>query len=198
METVKSFCWQFDPLGWPCLSQSEWASWVQAAGSILAILIAIAVPAAQHWLSEQRKKAEALDKARSFGLFIRPAIEAFERKLQKVWDDEDPEDIRFPADIEVNQCILQPVAQAALSIPEELIKHISLLHQLDRASNGVLKAIHCVQSARELTTFDPSLNEPVVFDKKAFYEHLSEATYGLGDCLITIDRFFPRKERKKH
>ncbi|WP_329861262.1 MULTISPECIES: hypothetical protein [Stenotrophomonas] len=48
-------------------------AWVQAIGSIVAILIAVAVPSAQHYLTERKQEREMADKARSLGLMLLPS-----------------------------------------------------------------------------------------------------------------------------
>lgn len=81
MEPMKSYCWQFDPLGWPCLTQTEWASWVQAIGSIAALLIAIGIPLFQRWLAakDEAKKERRLTREKCFR--IRRANAIFQRRL---------------------------------------------------------------------------------------------------------------------
>lgn len=197
MEPAKSFCWQFDPLGWPCLSQSEWASWVQAAGSILAILIAIAVPAIQHWLSERRKKAEALDKARSFGLMLLPHIQAYGERLNRIWTNEHPDEVE---EYDVNRCILGNIARHCLEIPSELTEQVDNLHLLRPAARGVQMAIFNVTKANTLRTthdfrtdsiFDNGIStRTVTFDKKQFYDLLWAALSGLTQSENHIYSFF--------
>lgn len=180
---------------WPTLTIEQWAAWVQAIGSLVAILIAIAVPAVQHRLAAKRKNEETLDRARSLALFIRPAIETFGENLDEIWANENPDDAGAVEDADTNQSYLGPRAQFALRIPDDLLANVSTLHELGPAASGVLRAIHCVQSADRLTTWPPTGGRKVVFDKKQFYDHLWDATGGVASCLNAIDAFFPRRGR---
>lgn len=180
----------------PKLTAEQWAAWVQAIGSIIAILIAIAIPAVQHKLASRREEAATLNKARSLGLFIRPAIEEFGRTLDAVWDNEDPEEFEAIGwVVDTNQCCLGGYAYSALQIPKALISSLATLHELGPAAAGILRAIHCVQSAKELTTKGSS-GGPVIYDMELFYDHLWDATKGVTNSLNAIDAFFPRRKRK--
>lgn len=55
---MKTYCWQLEPLGWPCLGQSEWAAWIQVAGAFVAIVLAIYVPI-------RMRRVEELDRMES-------------------------------------------------------------------------------------------------------------------------------------
>ncbi len=64
------------------------AAWVQAIGSIAAILIAIAIPAAQHFITMRGTRRERADRARSLGLLLLPHIKSFAAKNEKIWSEE--------------------------------------------------------------------------------------------------------------
>ena len=46
-----------------CMPSSDWASWVQAVGSVLAILVSAGLVLLQHWLERQRDHERAFDDA---------------------------------------------------------------------------------------------------------------------------------------
>ncbi|WP_057921134.1 hypothetical protein [Lysobacter capsici] len=54
----------------PCLSQTLWAAWVQAVGSVLAIAVAIAVPFWQHRKDRGDRAADKKLRARSLALAV--------------------------------------------------------------------------------------------------------------------------------
>lgn len=171
-------------------------AWVQAIGSIIAILIAIAIPAVQHKLAGGQEEAAMLNKARSLGLYIRPSIEDLAKRLDAVWDYEDPENFQAMGYVlDTNQCCLGEYAFKALQIPQPLISSLAKLHGLGPAAAGILRAIHCIQSAEGLTT-QGSSGGKIIYDMKLFYDHLWDATKGATDSLNAIDAFFPRGTRK--
>jgi hypothetical protein len=58
MQGLKSYCWQLEPFGWPCLTQSEWASWIQVAAAIVGIALALYIPV-------RMKRLDDLERMRS-------------------------------------------------------------------------------------------------------------------------------------
>ena len=48
-------------LDWPCLSQSEWAAWIQVIGAIVALFLAIYVPIRMRRIEELDRRQAAVD-----------------------------------------------------------------------------------------------------------------------------------------
>jgi hypothetical protein len=66
-----------------CFPRPEWASWVQAVGSILAIVAAGAVVAIQHWLDLSRRAAEQREtRARTVEAFFQLSGAAHQKLRQ--------------------------------------------------------------------------------------------------------------------
>jgi hypothetical protein len=63
------------------LSNSEWAAWVQAVGSVLAILIAVAVPYWQRRTARDDEKEQNEKRASALLLVLWPEIEALKGEL---------------------------------------------------------------------------------------------------------------------
>ncbi|QNH11194.1 hypothetical protein [Xanthomonas sp. SI] len=188
--------WLKDPAG---------PAWMQAVGSIAAILIAVAVPAAQHWLSAQTRRREAADRARSLGLLLLPHIKAFAESNNEVWEHEHPDhDVTNHGD---NACFLGERTRSALAIPEGIIREVGRLHELAGAAEGIQRAIYNIESARELLTqkefvlhenalFGDTVEyRTLVFDKKEFYDLLWDALSGITSALNQIESFFKHGSR---
>ena len=181
----------------PAAKPFDAPAWVQAVGSIGAILIAIAVPAIQHRLAVQREADDSLNRARSLSLFIRPSIENFHDKLDEVWRSENPDDpFRLDELADRNQGTLYSSTTIALQIPDELLRNVAELHELGRAAPGILRAIHCVQAANRLTGWTQEFAEKIILDREMFYDHLWNATAGIQESLKAIDEFFPKRNRQ--
>ncbi|WP_155760482.1 hypothetical protein [Stenotrophomonas maltophilia] len=204
MEPVKSVCWQFAPTGWPCLTQAEWASWVQAIGSIAAILIAIAIPATQHYIAARSRQREALDRSRSLGLQLLPHIQAFVQRNNEIWANEHPDD--HVKDRGENSCLLGPKAQLALEVPAAIESEVNRLHELGPAAEGLQRAVYNIARAKELVTITyvkgPSSSfgsitqkKPVIFDKAEFYDLMWDALKGLTASQNKIEEFFDHGAR---
>ncbi|WP_423169700.1 hypothetical protein [Stenotrophomonas maltophilia] len=179
-------------------------AWVQAIGSIVAILIAVAVPATQHYLSDRKQRQEAQDKARSLGLLLLPHIASFAELNNNVWLHEHPDD--NVEDIRDNACIAGYITRSALEVPEEISDRIDELHVLGPAAEGVQRAVFNVISAGELVVFEdvPRENafgsmsdhrEPVIQDKTKFYDLLWDALGGLTISQVKIEEMFPHAKR---
>ncbi|MBB5860225.1 hypothetical protein [Xanthomonas arboricola] len=75
----------------PCLTSSEWASWVQALGSILALAIAIAVPVAIDKLRHRKDELIAQQRARNAAIGVLPVIHDLSRRASNFVEQTDEE-----------------------------------------------------------------------------------------------------------
>lgn len=173
-------------------------AWVQAIGSIAAILIAVAVPGVQHYLADRARERETLDKARSFGLMLLPYIQDYGERLNKIWSDEHPDEVE---EYDTNRCILGVTVRWCLDIPAELTEEVENLHLLGPAARGVQMAIFSVTKAKTLVTthdfrtqskmFGNGMRaEKVTFDKRQFYDLMWGALSGLTESENRIYAFF--------
>ncbi|MCI1053758.1 hypothetical protein MOQ19_09570 [Stenotrophomonas maltophilia] len=171
-------------------------AWVQAIGSIVAILIAVAVPATQHFLSSRKQQQESLDKARSLGLLLLPAIRTFGERNHDIWEFEHPDD--GVEDLRVNACIAGSRAIDALEIPAIISARIDELHALGPAASGIQRAVFNVVAAAEFVVEEDFVRfdgmgtelestENVIFDKARFYELMWDALRGLTDSQNKIE-----------
>src|SRR3546814_9218515 len=75
-------------IGWCALGVNAQAAWVQAVGSLVAIVVAIGVPARQHGLAVRREKRAADLRARALGHAFLADLEIIGERLTGVWDTE--------------------------------------------------------------------------------------------------------------
>ncbi|MBH1636363.1 hypothetical protein I5U65_14750 [Stenotrophomonas maltophilia] len=180
------------------------AAWVQAIGSIAAILLAVAVPAIQHRLASKERQRQKADLARSLGLMLLPAIQDFGERNNLLWMHEDPDD--NVEDLDANSCIAGPVTRAALDVPEAVSKRIHELHDLGPAAEGLQQAVFNVTAARDLMVVRRidrataggnkiSFPEHVIYDKRQFYDLMWGALQGLTDCQNRIESAFTHRAR---
>ncbi|HEL3784046.1 TPA: hypothetical protein UM046_004323 [Stenotrophomonas maltophilia] len=176
-------------------------AWVQAIGSIIAILIAVAVPAAQHFLAGKKQQQETLDRARSLGLMLLPHIQKFADSNSAIWVKEIPEN----ADYELGKdgCFVGPLTEQALEIPPVITSVISRLHELGPAAEGLQIAVYNVMRARELLSIytfternelfgETVTSRRVTYEKGKFYHRLGTALHGLHRSQANIEAFFPQ------
>lgn len=173
-------------------------AWVQAIGSIAAILIAVAVPAVQHYMADRARQRESMDKARSFGLMLLPHIQLYGERLDSIWSKEDPDEVE---EYETNCCILGPTVRWCLDVPTEITDEVENLHLLGPAARGLQLAIFSVTKAKTLVTTDSfpikselfgnaTTKRTVTFDKKQFYDLMWEAQVGVTQSENRIYSFF--------
>lgn len=179
-------------------------AWFQAIGSIFAVFIAMAVPTAQHLMSEEAKQREIADRARSLGLFLLPHINSFSSQNNKIWSHEHPD--HHVHDLSDNSCIASSETMKALDVPVEIISCIEKLHELGPAAHGLQCAVFNVVAARELVTkqvvpsrpnsgFIYNLPTNVIFDKAQFYDLMWGASKGLTDSQNRIEALFAKENR---
>lgn len=185
---------------WPRLSVEQGAAWVQAIGSILAILLAIAVPAIQHSILERRRRLESDDRARSMGLLLLPHIREFAEKSRELWKHENPDADGYE-NYQENGGFAGSRTLNALEIPPAISASIAEIHHLGSAANGLQQAIYGVIAAKKLierksfTEFKPYLRTSTVDnfirDKKAFYDLMFGVLEGLNSSQTKIEAKFP-------
>jgi len=191
-------------IGWCEMRPEVQAAWVQAVGSIVAILMAVAIPAVQHLLAANVRASERADRARSLGLLLLPYIRTFGDRNNEIWDHEHPDD--DVEDVRDNVCIAGKITRAALVIPEEISARIDELHDLGNASNGLQRAVFNVLSAKELLAVEdiPRLDDYgdltpfstfVITDKARFYDLMWDALLGIADSQAKIEALFPHSTR---
>jgi hypothetical protein len=127
-------------LGWPCLSASEWAAWVQAIGSIAAIGIAIWIPIRIHRADQNRVDAEKRLRARSFALALLPAVETVAANVRHAAWRLKSEDAHFE---------LEKVSES-LAIPAELEGRILEVHEMGAAGEKLQDALALLPRLRLL------------------------------------------------
>jgi hypothetical protein len=127
-------------INWPCLPSGEWAAWVQAVGSVLALGIAVAIPVLIHRADKRRIEQERRIRARSYALALLPGIEAYASRVQQVkWKlrDEEPGD---------------PLSDAAdlLDLPPALEGKIIDIHELGSVGSPIQDALALVPRLQRL------------------------------------------------
>lgn len=170
----------------------DWPSWVQAVGSVIAILVAVAVPAAQHAAGERRMHREARSKAMSLSLYLMPYLEEVGQRLNGVWGYEHPETLYYPPG---GQPLAGPRTRAALELPAALIDRIDSLHELGIAAEATLRMVHDIIRSREAMTYDIDEGEAYVFEPKRFYDLLWSATRANAAAINAIYDMFPPDKR---
>ncbi|WP_267122929.1 hypothetical protein [Xanthomonas sacchari] len=177
----------------------DWPAWVQAVGSLLAIAIAIAVPAVQHQLAARERIRESRDRARSLGLELYPYIEEMLRKNNAIWDAEHPDhDVEEAGD---NCCFIGARTRKALEIPLEMKEKLASLHQLGPAAEGIQTAVYNIVRATQFLTTKEVRRETeifgwtidhrtITFDKKRFYDLMWGALQGMTASQAHIDALF--------
>lgn len=66
-----------------CLPRPEWASWVQAIGAVLALVVAAGVVIAQHWLNERVRRVQ---REQMLEMNLNAMHRVVARTLGNVWD----------------------------------------------------------------------------------------------------------------
>lgn len=85
MDKLCSVAWN-----WAGMDSSEQAAWVQAVGSVLAILIAIAIPVIGSWWRHRREKREAREQMLNAMLRVYEPITALLTSMEEWHETSDP------------------------------------------------------------------------------------------------------------
>lgn len=183
-------------IGWCALGAEAQAAWVQAIGSVVAIALAVAVPAYQHW-SATRKERRQLDlRARSLGLAILADLETVGSRLNGIWDFEHPDALPDIQD-HANTKQLGEKTILALELPNGLNNRLDVLHEMGAAGDAALRCVHHIIRAREYVTTLPG-GIKVTFDSDRFYDLLWDATGQLVVALNRVDAQFPAPKRPRN
>ncbi len=183
------FCFFLD---WPGWSAEVWAAWVQAVGSVVAIVAAFVIAARQARSDRVRREREYSDRARSLGLYLLPYLRDMSDLNNRIWGYEHPDH-----DVEntgPNECIAGPIALAAMRVPKALTERIGQLHELGPAARGITTAIYMTVRAQDSMSID-KYGRQLIFDKKEFYDRMWTALGGLTSALNTIEAQFPESHR---
>lgn len=180
-------------IGWCALGVDGQAAWVQAIGSVAAIVVAILVPAYQHRLDVRRDTEAANLRARALGLAVLADLEIVGNRLNEVWAYEHPDELPNVQD-NPNTKELGYRTLAALEIPEGLQNRIDTLHDMKESGDHALRCIHHIVRARELMTALPG-GVKITFEADRFYDFLWAATGALTKALNAIDSHFEAPAR---
>lgn len=120
----------------PVHAPKDLPAWVQAIGSIAAILVAVGVPAWQRRQELRDKRAQEALVARSFGLILLRELETMQRRIER--DIDEVEKRPLDDDIMTNKD----------TIPQELWDKGESLHLLGPAGGHTISAIHAIHRAR--------------------------------------------------
>lgn len=75
-----------------CQSSSEWAAWMQAVGSLVALLIAIAVPVAMDRFRASNEEKLRREAAKNAAIALLPVIQELSRKALNFVEQMEPQD----------------------------------------------------------------------------------------------------------
>lgn len=162
---MPTICWNFDPLGWPCLTQAEWASWIQAIMSIVAIASAIAIPMFVNHLQNRREDARQKQRRDSYALsFLGPVEDLFHsltRAKRRISAADSPNDFEDIAEI--------------LTVPDELMERMQDMHELGKLGPLLQGAVVATRKSKELVAWE------------AFYHGSGGQAYDEIDGLVDLD-----------
>jgi hypothetical protein len=180
-------------IGWCALGVQGQAAWVQALGSIAAILVAIAVPAYQHRVTRRREGQAASLRARALSLAVLADLEIVAKRLDAIWTFEHPDTLPNVHDNPGTKNLGHRTL-AAIEIPQTLQSRIDTLHEMGPGGDAALRCIHHLVRARELVTGLPG-DVQVTFDADRFYDFLWAATGDVVSALNRIDAHFVTPKR---
>lgn len=115
-------------------------AWVQAIGTILAVLVAVVIAAWEHWRTENRIRREQNLKARSLALALYlPLIEVRAKTfgIEFFWSD-------FVGILAVGRQT-QNLLRGQITLPEVLEKNVSNMYLLDEAGHDIQQMIAVIQ-----------------------------------------------------
>lgn len=148
-------------------------AWVQAIGSIAAILVAIAVPYVQRKAELRETRRAELLKARSLGAALLRDIKKFRNHLEFVCSE-----IQARPD--------EPVDISPEMIPEYLWEHMDRLYELGEAGSDLIDAISMNYQARDMVIDGFLLPEeiPPYFEQvKGALHHCKKSIRGIEQML---------------
>jgi hypothetical protein len=101
------------------------AAWLQAVGAIIAVAVAIWVPARQHSVARADAEIERRLKARSLALRLLPSLLELEQQVQRATEKTKAVSLGMPGPV-----IVQLVSDATVGIPRELADEVDQLYLL--------------------------------------------------------------------
>lgn len=137
------YCYPFQILCQPLSWWSSAAAWVQAIGTILAILAAIGIPMYINWLQETRRDGERKLRQDSYALSFLDATEelngSIERTRRRLSQSDDQEELESIAKL--------------LAVPESLKKRLKHMHELGELGVHLQAAVVAASRAKQLLDF---------------------------------------------
>lgn len=167
-------------IGSPCLTQNAWAAWVQAVGSILAILVAVGIA---WWQRSHERTEAALDReriAKRTAIHLLPFVQDIGRILVSINNREALDQVA------VDARVLGPIA---ISLLDHQGVH-AIASSLDRLGDAEIPAqdvVYNIHRARELVEGNKADGYTVRSPRK-FYERMRAATTAVTAFLDTADR----------
>ena len=167
-------------VGWPCLTQNAWAAWVQAVGSILAILVAVGIA---WWQRSHERREAALDRgriAKRTAIHLLPFVQDIGILLVSINNREALDQVA------VDPKVLGPIAISLLD--HQGVQAIaSSLDCLGDAEIPAQDMVYNIHRARELVEGNKNDGYTVRSPRK-FYARMREATTAVTAFLDTTDR----------
>lgn len=120
-------------------ARSDWPAWVQAVGSVLAILAAIGIAMWQRHVERADRKAADASAARSLGVVVLREVRELRMRLHNVAGR-----VRVP----YSEAQGKPIP--TVHIPQALWDVAPALHTLGRPSDAITSALFHIQEARNL------------------------------------------------
>lgn len=155
---------------WACLSAGEWAAWVQAIGSFVALAIAIAIPKSIHKADRERIEEEKRMRGRSYALALLPFLEPYAARVRQAKWRLAQDDAHLELDEIYN----------SLELSVGLVERIREIHEIGPAANLLQDALASVPRLRTLVAdhefflrnggvyFDPEGREEVLEEPESF------------------------------
>jgi hypothetical protein len=161
-------------IGWCALKPEVQAAWVQAVGSVVAIIAALAVPNFPRRTEVSDRKAEAALVARSFGTVLHREFVRFGRRIDR--------DLRVAERAGPQTMVSIP----SDTIPQGLWDDAERLHLLGPAGNHALLALNAVRLARE-ELYDGKLT-PTEGKMDRFIQQMRIAAVECDEAITALDK----------
>lgn len=153
---------------------SEWPAWVQAVGSIAAILVAIAVPYTQRRTELQETRRADILRARSLGAALLRDIKRFRDQLERARDSGNRAQMFDTLNVSPEM------------IPTPLWMHVDRLHELGDPGSDLIAAIGIHHQALDLAGggfLMPEEIRPYLRLIEAALTHCKKSVHGIEQML---------------
>jgi hypothetical protein len=154
----------------PAKASIEWPAWVQAVGSVLAILAAIGIAMWQRQVERADRKVANASAAKSLGVVVLREVRELRNRLLKA-----PNKVREP----FHETQGKPIPN--ITIPQALWDVAPALHTLGRPSDAVTSALFHLQEARELAQGGLLWGEHSA-------QYIRHMTHALDACDLAIEQ----------